>query len=43
MPNGSNGMDTVPGSNRLPKSEADRLALAEQIGADGKQLLTAVF
>jgi transposase len=29
--------------SRLPKSETDRLALAEQIGADGKHLLTAVF
>jgi transposase len=29
--------------SRLPKSEGDRLALAEQIGADGRQLLTAVF
>src|SRR5579884_2109588 len=29
--------------SRLPKSEGDRLALAEQIGADGKQLLTAIF
>lgn len=29
--------------SRLPKSEGDRLAFAEQIGADGKQLLTAVF
>lgn len=25
--------------SRLPKQEADRPALAEQIGADGKQLL----
>lgn len=29
--------------SRLPKSEGDRLALAEQIGADGRKLLTAVF
>jgi transposase len=29
--------------SRLPKSEADRQALAEQIGADGRKLLTAVF
>ncbi len=29
--------------SRLPKSEGDRLALAEQIGEDGKKVLTAVF
>jgi transposase len=29
--------------SRLPKSEAGRQALAEQIGADGGKLLTAVF
>ncbi len=29
--------------SRLPKSEGDRLALAEQIGEDGRKLLTAVF
>jgi transposase len=29
--------------SRLPKAEGDRLALAEQIGEDGKKVLTAVF
>ncbi len=29
--------------NRLPKSEGDRLALAQQIGEDGRKLLNAVF
>ena len=29
--------------SRLPKSEGDRLALAQQMGADGRKLLTAVF
>jgi transposase len=29
--------------NRLPKSEGDRLALAHQIGEDGRKLLTACF
>jgi transposase len=29
--------------SRQPKSEGDRLALAKQIGADGRKLLTAVF
>jgi transposase len=29
--------------SRLPKSEGDRLALAEQIGEDGRKVLTAVF
>lgn len=29
--------------SRLPKAERDRLALAEQIGEDGRKLLTAVF
>jgi transposase len=29
--------------SRLPKSEKDRLALAEQIGEDGRKLLTAAF
>ena len=29
--------------SRLPKSEAGRQALAEQIGADGRKLLMAVF
>jgi transposase len=29
--------------SRLPKSERDRLALAEQIGADGQKVLTACF
>jgi transposase len=29
--------------SRLPKSEGDRLALAEQIGEDGRKLLTTVF
>lgn len=29
--------------SRLPKSEGDRLALAKQIGTDGRKLLAAVF
>jgi transposase len=29
--------------SRLPKSQVDRQALAEMIGADGGKLLTAVF
>ncbi len=29
--------------SRLPRSQADRLALAELIGKDGRQVLTAVF
>jgi transposase len=29
--------------SRLPKSDGDRLALAEQIGEDGTKLLTAVY
>jgi len=29
--------------NRLPKSEGDRLALAEQMGADGQKVLTACY
>lgn len=29
--------------NRLPKSEGERLALAQQIGEDGRKLLTAIF
>ena len=29
--------------NCLPKSEGDRLTLAQQIGTDGRKLLTAVF
>jgi len=29
--------------NRLPKSEGERLVLAQQIGEDGRKLLTAIF